>query len=404
VGVCGIFKHFPRFEFFLLPNIVHARPHAGNANRWAFPSEQNMKIKTIGILIVVISLLSCTQPPTELPVLSNNETVQSKGEIVLLDYAVSPNSDKLALLDNTGVYIYDLTSIQKTSFLEFDNNDYTTILSGAVAFSADGKKLAISGKFDEAEITIWDIKSQKPVTSIKSLPKNHFVTEIEFSPNGNSILIRNTNTEIEKCQGYISDKVILQSVSENKVLFEMNQCRIYPPLYFRFTDNGEIFLYSGSMSAEHTVYFIESNTGKVISQSVHYWTEEGYHFYDVSPDGSLNLVEKNYKTYLLDSKSDDILNSIESKNVLNSVEGKVVLVYTENSFVVSSYNPNPQWFFWEDGKFKCAYNGVKLSPEIKTSTNREMFAIKNSNTELQIWKVSTCEMVRKFQFDKQTWK
>jgi GrpB-like predicted nucleotidyltransferase (UPF0157 family) len=26
---CGIFEHFPRFEFFLLPSIVHACPHAG---------------------------------------------------------------------------------------------------------------------------------------------------------------------------------------------------------------------------------------------------------------------------------------------------------------------------------------------------------------------------------------
>lgn len=361
-------------------------------------------MKIIGILLAVISLVSCTPPPTELPLASNNEVVQSTGEIVLLDYAFSPNSDKLALLDNTGVYIYDLSSMQKTSFLEFDNSDYTTILSGAVAFSPDGKKLAISGKFDEAKITIWDIESQKPLTTIQGLPKNHFVTEIEFSPNENSIFIRNTNTEFENCQGYISDKVILQSNIENKVLFEMNQCRIYPPLYFRFINNGELFLYSGSMSAEHTVYFVESNTGKVISQSVHYWTEEGYHFYDVSPDGSLNLVEKNYQTYLLDSNFDDISNSIRSKNILNSVEGKIVLIYAENSFVVSSYNPNPQWAFWEDGKFKCAYNGVKLSPEIKTSTNREMFAIKQSNTELQIWKVATCEMVGIFQFDKQTWK
>ena len=27
-AACGIFKHLPRFEFFLLPNIVHARPSA----------------------------------------------------------------------------------------------------------------------------------------------------------------------------------------------------------------------------------------------------------------------------------------------------------------------------------------------------------------------------------------
>jgi hypothetical protein len=35
VGFCGIFEHFSGFEFFLLPSRIHARPHAGNANRWA---------------------------------------------------------------------------------------------------------------------------------------------------------------------------------------------------------------------------------------------------------------------------------------------------------------------------------------------------------------------------------
>jgi hypothetical protein len=32
-AACGIFEHFSGFEFFLLSNIIHARPHATNANR-----------------------------------------------------------------------------------------------------------------------------------------------------------------------------------------------------------------------------------------------------------------------------------------------------------------------------------------------------------------------------------
>ena len=32
---CRIFEHFSGFGFFLLPSIVHTRPHAGNAHRWA---------------------------------------------------------------------------------------------------------------------------------------------------------------------------------------------------------------------------------------------------------------------------------------------------------------------------------------------------------------------------------
>jgi len=33
VGFCAVYKQFSGFEFFLLPNTIHARPHAGNANR-----------------------------------------------------------------------------------------------------------------------------------------------------------------------------------------------------------------------------------------------------------------------------------------------------------------------------------------------------------------------------------
>jgi hypothetical protein len=45
VGFCGIFKHFSGFEFSLLPNRIHARPHAGNASRWQ--AEPKSKCKTI---------------------------------------------------------------------------------------------------------------------------------------------------------------------------------------------------------------------------------------------------------------------------------------------------------------------------------------------------------------------
>jgi len=34
-GFCGIFEYFSGFEFFLFLSIIHARPPASNANRWA---------------------------------------------------------------------------------------------------------------------------------------------------------------------------------------------------------------------------------------------------------------------------------------------------------------------------------------------------------------------------------
>jgi hypothetical protein len=38
-GFCAIYKHFSDFEFSLLPNRIHARPSASNANRSAFHSK-----------------------------------------------------------------------------------------------------------------------------------------------------------------------------------------------------------------------------------------------------------------------------------------------------------------------------------------------------------------------------
>lgn len=353
-----------------------------------------MKFKIIVALIAFVSLTSCMVLPTERSIETLNEIIHSEGERVLLDYAFSPNGDRLALFDNSGVYIYNLITTQKTSFLEFDNSDYTTIRSGAVAFSPDGKQLAISGKFDETEITIWDIESQRSVITIQGLPDKHFITEIEFSPNAESLIVRNTNTEVGYCEGYILDKMTLHNIKNNKRIFEIEKCSIAPPIQFRFSSDETVFFYSGSMSNTHSVYFINSNTGQVISEK-HLDSEKSGIFYDISPDGKIHLIRKGESvkttTYFLDSKSNE---------VLSHVEGEIVLFYKENSFVVNSYTPNTEWSFWEGGKFKCTYSGVRLSRAPKTSANREVFMAMKSDKEFQIWRVSTCEIIDELQFYK----
>jgi len=49
-GFCAVYKHFSGFEFFLLPNRVHARPSASNANRWA--ASQKIQIRLQQCLFV----------------------------------------------------------------------------------------------------------------------------------------------------------------------------------------------------------------------------------------------------------------------------------------------------------------------------------------------------------------
>jgi len=47
VGFCAIYKHFSGFGFFLLSNIIHTRPLAGNANRWLASPEIKFKIRRL---------------------------------------------------------------------------------------------------------------------------------------------------------------------------------------------------------------------------------------------------------------------------------------------------------------------------------------------------------------------
>jgi WD40 repeat protein len=364
-----------------------------------------MKSKRISLLLIIFFLIGCRPnrirpesasalTPAKTSIEPTKIIEQQKSARVLLDYAFSPDGKRLALFKNTGIYIYDLNSMQESIFLEFDNDVYTQIRSGAVAFSPDGKRIAISGKFDEAVVTIWDIESQMPITTIQDLPDKHFITEIGFSPNGKSLIVRNTYTEANNCQGYISDKMTLHDIENNKKIFEIEKCNIYPPIRFRFASNDTVFIYSGSMSNEYSVYFVDTNSGQIISRDDLDWSKDG-NFYDISTDGKMCLIEKGDKekriTYIIDS---------ESNEVVASIEGKIVILYKENDFVVSSYVPNSEWSFWEDGIYKCTYSGIKLSPEIKTSANKEVFMVMESETEFQIWKVSTCEMIGKLQFDK----
>jgi hypothetical protein len=45
VGLCAIFEHFPRFEFFLLPNRIHARPRASQHKTLGASLQNKLRLK-----------------------------------------------------------------------------------------------------------------------------------------------------------------------------------------------------------------------------------------------------------------------------------------------------------------------------------------------------------------------
>jgi WD40 repeat protein len=365
-----------------------------------------MKLKIKYLCAIAFWLVSCQRLPVEqeptaevapsttpfvIPANTAEETKENPLKIVLLDYALSWDGKVLATYTNTGIYFYELPSMKKSIFLEFEDSNYSELHSGAIAFSPDGKLLAISGKVKDSPIAIWEIKTKKVLTHIYSLPNGHFVTEIEYSPNGQKLAVRNTYPVSMHCEAP-EDKLVLLDLSNDTSLFEIDKCVIYPPIQFRFTYDDKIFLYFGSMSSAYSVYVVDSNTGEVILKEDLEWINE--HFYDISPDGRKYLVEDFSKEKRVTNITDS-----QSNKILKTIEGKIISFYGENGLIVSSYAANPQWGFWEDDKLSCIYDGVQNSPKIKMSANGEIFIAMKPYGEYQIWEVPTCSMIGQLKFE-----
>ena len=60
---------------------------------------------------------------------------------------------------------------------------------GAVAFSHDGQQIAVSGRFKDEPIKIFDTGTFKHILTISLELSEYAVTELEFSPTDESVVI-----------------------------------------------------------------------------------------------------------------------------------------------------------------------------------------------------------------------
>jgi hypothetical protein len=152
VGFCGIFKHFSGFGFFLLPSIVHARPHAGNANRWAVPciikskGEKVMK-KSIGLVFLAFVLLTVllsgcapastpvpptltSVPPTDTPIPTATSTKPPTSTPIPPTPTLAPPSILSELIDN--VIITSVDNFDNIRKWETWNSQTAKVSNGVV--------------------------------------------------------------------------------------------------------------------------------------------------------------------------------------------------------------------------------------------------------------------------------
>jgi WD40 repeat protein len=112
---------------------------------------------------------------------------------------ISPNGDKLAVINDSNLQILDLTApSQPVTLSEF--NSYLTSLE----FSADGNMLALV----DYNIHLWDMDSHKTPGTLQT--NTYEVSDIAFSPSGKQIVIGANGLEVW-------DISTFQKVRENEI-------------------------------------------------------------------------------------------------------------------------------------------------------------------------------------------
>jgi hypothetical protein len=327
---------------------------------------------------------------------------QASSELVLLDFALSPDGSQIAIYTNIAIYVYDLASMNRSTLVEFETDDYSSF-SGAIAFSSDSEKIAISSKFIDAPIKILDKTSKKQTSSVWGIPNGYYVTEIEFAPDNKSLLVKNIYPMSFHCEG-AEYKVALYNISEkyDKEIYEIDKCIPYhPPIRFRFLDDSRLFLYWGTVLPDYSIFLINTHSGETISKNNYDWYQGGQ-LIDISPNGQMVAISRAdnswYKTDIID---------IDTKKMLFAVDGIAMFINNGTSFLTETA-PGKSGL-WENGNVKCMYQGIPYLgnfPQLKISRRGNIFAFStsiysaNKKTELQIWSVSDCKLVNVLYFDK----
>lgn len=363
-------------------------------------------------IFIIILLCACKSPEKSLAVVTDivpspialldEQNIQAK---VILDVALSPDSSTLAIYANTGIYLYDIETLEKIVFQEVGNDDFrsrlqfrddeydTKLLAGAIAFSPDGKKIAVSDKFADRPIVVWEINSGNQVAVIRDIPNGYYVRGLEFSPTGDAIFIRSTYPWSMKCEQAEENLALIAfdttDLFHPKKVLKKAQCGFVPATY-RFTDSGDFYLFRRSMASTYSVTHANSAREIVLDEEFAY--EDG-ELYDVSPEGNL-LAIANY-----DEQRGTKLVDAETRKILTIVYNEVRFFRDDTQFLVHGFVDN-KWELWSNENIVCTFDGIIGSPGWKISLDGKTFVVVTSNNDIQIWNISNCQIRKIVPFGK----
>lgn len=381
---------------------------------------KNQYISLLSILFLITACNSSTpivlpeatlsttivSPPTAVKPIE--PTTEAKTEVVLLDFAISPDGKQLAIYLNTGVYMYDVATSERTAFYEFESSEYYSELNagptiyppfgapGALAFSPDGSEIAISGKFKDEYIAVWGLSTHEITYYLANYPNGNYVRELAYHPSGETILIRSTYPLSQlHCVdiGGSEDTLTLVDLASKSNLFEAKVCNRYFSIESHFSDNNTMSLYYYGESPFHQVRTIDAQTGNIIDEYEFDSRVDGW-AYDLSSNGKVIAVRDN--SSLSDGAFHTTLVNTITREKLLSLTGMVDFLDSENRFLTFSEG---QLQLQESESIICMFNGLeyyrtyaRVSEDSSTIASLA-FENRTFQNSVQIWDIPSCRLI-----------
>lgn len=232
---------------------------------------------------------------------------------------------------------------------------------GALAFNPDGSEIAISDKFQDEYISIWNLRTHEIVDYIANYPNGNFVREIEYDTKGNRVVIRSTYPKSKlQCPEQGSppeDTLSLISLQPRNNLFEKTGCNRYSVIEFGFSEDEAVYFFHFADSPFYLMYEVDAQTGNVVKSKENDTRIHG-RIYDVSPNGKVFAAI--YTSNLPEELQTALIDTTTGKNLL-LLNGKIDFLNNENRFLVntSEIRSQSQLQLQEGNKTICVFDGVE---------------------------------------------
>ncbi len=303
------------------------------------------------------------------------------------DAQLSPDETTIAVSTSTGVYLYDFVSLENYAYIER--------IAYAIAFSPDGKYLALGGD----EIQIWDLSGSKVEQIVENQVEDSTIIRIEFSPDGNT-LIATTRKSHAPCDA-TGFAYSLYALNSGEMIFNRVICPDDTEEYSYFKIVNERTMYLVGRIIEegawlHEVTPIDLSTGNIISASI--FTTDVF-IGDITLDGKTfaHLQLREPTTTTLTNENDGSISASFAGDVVFTKNPNIWLLHEDETW--ESVTPERETICEFPAPFRIGYS-YREGGHVMRLRGTSDFIIQPDTWHqfVNVWGLQTCELKKQLYF------